>query len=311
MSPLRFLFPVALLLALPAAAAAPLAVEARDGSVVITAGKTPVAEFVYRDPKIPRPYFANLHAPGGVRVTRNHPIQPPGDPVDHEFLHPGVWLAFADVNGEDSWRNLAGIRHERFRVPPARRGDAITFATKSTLLREDGQPLCRLEQRCSIAPHPAGYLLIWEAVFHADREPVVFGDQEEMGLGVRVATPLMEKNGGVITGSTGATTARGTWGRALEWSDYAGTVGATHAGITLMPDPANFRPSWFHNRDYGLMAANPFGRKSMKQGEPSTVVVKPAENLRLRFGVLLHASPVGKKPDLAAAYRDFVATLPK
>ena len=81
--------------------------------------------------------------------------------------------------------------------------------------------------------------------------------------------------------------------------------------MALMPDPANFHPSWFHNRDYGLMAANPFGRNAMKQGELSRVEVKKGERLRLRFGILLHSAAPEKEVDLAAAYREFLGQLPK
>ena len=63
-----------------------------------------------------------------------------------------------------------------------------------------------------------------------------------------------------------------------------------------MADPANFRPSWWHNRDYGLMVANPFGRESMKQGVKSVVRVNRGETLRLRFGAVLHAA-VTEAPD--------------
>jgi len=105
-----------------------------------------------------------------------------------------------------------------------------------------------------------------------------------MGLGVRVATKITEKNGGTILTSTGAKTAKVTWGKSFEWCDYSGELDGRRVGVTLMPDPANFRPSWFHNRDYGLMVANPFGRKSMNQGETSRVVVKKGERLSLRSG---------------------------
>ena len=132
-----------------------------------------------------------------------------------------------------------------------------------------------------------------------------------MGLGIRVATPITEKNGGRIAGSTGATTAKGTWGKAFDWCDYSGVIGDRRVGVTLMPDPANFRPSWFHNRDYGLMVANPFGRKAMGQGEPSRVEVKKGERLRMRFGLLLHSAAPEKDVDLAAAYRDFLGQSPK
>jgi len=80
---------------------------------------------------------------------------------------------------------------------------------------------------------------------------------------------------------------------------------------SLMSDPANFRSSWWHNRDYGLMVANPFGRSSMKQGELSRVEVKRGGTLRLRFGLLLHAASPDQDADLAAAYRDFLSQLPK
>lgn len=300
--------------ALPAASAPTgpkLAFESRDGAVVITADGQRVGEYVYNDAKIPRPYFSNLHAPAGVQVTRRQPIQPDKDPTDHEFLHPGVWLAFADLSKQDSWRNLAAIKHERFTEKPAVRAGQLTFATESVMQKTDGTPLCRLLLRFSFSARPAGYLLIWDATFEANAQDLAFGDQEEMGLGVRVATTLMEKNGGVITASTGATTAKNTWGKSFDWCDYSGVVGGRRAGITLMPDPANFRPSWYHNRNYGLMAANPFGRKSMKQGEVSSVAVKRGEKLRLRFGLLLHSAAPEQEVDLAAAYRDFLGQLSK
>jgi hypothetical protein len=166
---------------------------------------------------------------------------PGKDPTDHDVLHPGLWLAFADVSGQDSWRNLGAIKHERFTEPPAVREGRLTFATESRLQTTNGQPLGTLLSRITLSAPPAGYLLVWEAAFAATEQDIVFGDQEEMGLGIRVATPITEKNGGLI-------------------------------------------------RDYGLMVANPFGRKSMNQGELSRVEVKQGERLRLRFGILLHSA---------------------
>lgn len=285
------------------------AFESRDGAIAISYGGQRVADYVYRDEKIPRPYFANLCAPGGTQVTRNHPPVAGRDPTDHDVLHPGVWLAFADVSGQDSWRNLAAIKHERFTAPPTVRDGRLTFTTESQMQTTDGQPLCTLLSRLTLAARPAGHLLIWDATFLATEQDIVFGDQEEMGLGVRVATPIIEKNGGLITGSTNAKTADGTWGKAFDWCDYSGVTGDRRVGVTLMPDPANFRPSWFHNRNYGLMTANPFGRKSMKQGDESRVEVKLHEKLRLRFGLLLHAAPPNGNPDIDAAYRDFLSQL--
>jgi hypothetical protein len=57
-----------------------------------------------------------------------------------------------------------------------------------------------------------------------------------------------------------------------------------------MVAPENFRPSWFHTRNYGLIVANPFGRKAMTGPEdaavaPDATVVKKGETFRLGFGV--------------------------
>jgi hypothetical protein len=76
--------------------------------------------------------------------------------------------------------------------------------------------------------------------------------------------------------------------------------------MTLFCHPSNFRPSWFHARDRGLLVANPFGRAAFHKGEPSKVVVKPGDKLQLRYGVLIHASPEDAPTDLAAAYHDYV-----
>jgi hypothetical protein len=278
--------------------------------LAITHSGQPVATYVFRDEKIPRPYLAHLHAPGGVRVTRNHPPIPGRDATDHDALHPGLWLAFGDLGGHDFWRNRAVIRHGRFVEPPVIRDGRLAFSAEDHLLAENGPEICRGETRMTFDARPSGYLLIWETTYSSDRGDFSFGDQEEMGLGVRVATPLAEKNGGLIVASTGAKTAGATWGKAFDWCDCSGVMGERRAGVTLMPDPANFRPSWFHNRDYGLMVANPFGRKAMGQGDTSRVTVKKGERLRLRFGVLLHSAPRDVPPDPAAAYRDFLDRLP-
>ena len=114
------------------------------------------------------------------------------------------------------------------------------------------------------------------------------------------------KKGGRILDAQGDRDERQVRGKAADWCDYGGVSGDRWAGATLMPDPANFRPSWFHARDYGLLVANPFGRKALTKGPESRVVVRPGEVLRLGFGVFLHSAPSASPADLRAAYRDYL-----
>jgi hypothetical protein len=273
----------------------------------ITIGGSPLAVYVFRDPTIPRPYFDHVHAPGTIPVTRNHPPIAGQDPTDHAELHPGLWLAFGDLGGADYWRNRAQVEHEGFVEPPTGAAGRGTFTVRNRYRSARGEAtVCREVCRYTILARPAGTLLIVESTFSSDQGDFAFGDQEEMGFGVRVSTPLAVKQGGRIVNSNGARDERQVRGEAADWCDYSGTIGARRAGVTLMPDPRNFRRSWFHARDYGLLVANPFGRKSLAKGPESQVVVKRGEAFRLGFGVLLHTSTTDGETDLAASYRDYL-----
>lgn len=274
--------------------------QTSDRLTITFAGK-PVAEFVFRDEKILRPYFANVHAPGGIQVTRNHPPVPGKDATDHDTMHPGLWLAFGDINGQDFWRNKGRIEHVRFIQTPRAAGDRLEFATECRLLATDGTKLGLLTNRFAAIALTNAWLLVWDATFHAPDRDLIFGDQEEMGLGARVATAITEKNGGVIIISSGLKTAKNTWGHPADWCDYSGTVDGQGLGIILMAAPCNFRPSWWHNRDYGLMVANPFGREAMKQGAKSAVTVRRGENFRLVFGTAMH-NGVGANSEMRTSW---------
>lgn len=273
-----------------------VAMAKEPGRVKISVRGEPFATYVYEDPLIPRPYFAHVQAPGGVQVTRTHPPVQGKDATDHETVHPGIWLAFGDLGGVDFWRNKGRVRHEKFLREPE--GGTFTVVNRY----ESGDRLvCRETCRVAVFARPGGTLLVIESSFLAGEEGVAFGDQEEMGLGIRVATPMAVKAGGRILNSEGGVNEKGVWGKEADWCDYSGKEG----GLLLMPDPGNFKRSWFHARDYGVLVANPFGRKAFTKGEASRVPLKPGEPFRLRFGILAHALPFDPK----GAYEDFLKVL--
>jgi hypothetical protein len=158
---------------------------------------------------------------------------------------------------------------------------------------------------------PSGYLILWDSTFSSRGSDFYFGDQEEMGLGVRVATPLAVKSGqgGRILDSEGRRNEKAIWGRRAAWCDYGGRVDDAFVGIAIMPGPDNFRPCWWHVRDYGFMVANPFGRDAFDKGESSEIKVEAGRPFRLRFGVLIHAGDREESVDLRQAYQDYLRLL--
>ena len=149
-------------------------------------------------------------------------------------------------------------------------------------------------------------MLLWDSLFSGDRE-FYFGDQEEMGLGIRVCTPVSVQRGGTILDSEGRQNEKEIWGKTADWCDYSGNVDGQPIGITVMCHPNNFRPCWMHSRDYGFLAANPFGRNAFGKGDKSKVVVEAGETLRLRYGLLLHSSVMDRR-ELSTEYTKFASS---
>lgn len=293
-------------------------VEPGEGSVTFKLNDVAVARYVYQDPTITRPYFCDLRAPSGVQVSRNHPPVRGEDRMDHPDYHPGVWLAFGDINRSDSWRLKTKVRHIRFVQKPTPIDEGLEFATSDEYFDRDGAFLCLTRTRHAITETPDGVLLTYDVTFLGDRE-FVFGDQEEMGLGIRLATPLRVEVGGPNPAppGTGEIAAdgerRGTadiWGLPARWLDYRGQIDETPAGMAIFCHPKNFRATRMHARDYGFVCANPFALKAFDAGESSSVHVRPGESLRLRYGVLLHSGVALSDAQLEAAYESYTQQTP-
>lgn len=289
----------------PAASAAGPAWERGERSLTLKRDGIAVLTYVFRDAEVPRPYFGPLRTSDGLQVTRNYPPLEGQDPTDHGTYHPGLWLAFGELSGHDFWRNRARVAHERFAAEPRVSGDRAGFGVRNRYETMDGKLLGTETATYSIRPRKnVGWLLSWDTTFRAEA-PLVFGDQEEMGLGIRVATPLTVKNGGQILNSGGRKNEKEVWGQTADWCAYSGTLQRRHAGVVLMSHPENFRRPWFHARDYGLLVINAFGRNAFTRGERSAITVRPGESLRLRYGVLVFSAPVEAPVDFAAAYADY------
>ena len=61
-------------------------------------------------------------------------------------------------------------------------------------------------------------------------------------------------------------------------------------GIAILNHPASFHfPTRWHVRDYGLFAANPFGRKEFPGGGEGGYTLASGKELPLRYRMILHS----------------------
>ncbi len=292
------------------AANAPLvAFEEQSTGLQITIDGKPFASYHKPSEEIPRPYFANVITPSGIQVTRNHPPIEGKDSMDHDTYHPGIWLTFAGINGNDYWRLKKRVAFDRYigRIKGGRGTGSFTVSNYFLDSKDSsGNRIAQEISEYTIVVRDGYTLLISKSDIFSSQSDIVIGDDQEYGLGIRVQTAIEERNGGQILNAEGRIGEEGTYGRSTPWCDYSGAMDGAVIGMTVMTDPLNFRPSWFHTRDYGLIAANPFGREKVAGGTESAVVVKKGEKLRLGFGLAIYSATEESEIDREAMYQDYL-----
>ena len=308
---MKLVIAMVLMLSCVTASEAEITFQQETGQIQIFANGQPFAVYVYEDDEILRPYFCDVKAPNGIQVTRTNPPDPEVDKNndDHATFHPGIWLAFGGLGGADFWRNKARVRHVRFEHAPE---DGITgkFTVVNAYETAGDTPKMLCEEICeyTITATNEDRWITARSQFSTTEECIAFGDQEEMGLGVRMATPLTVKHGsGTIQNSAGGINEDGTWGKQADWCGYSGVIDGQCVGIMLMSSPDNFRPCWFHTRDYGLMVANPFGKKAMtapndRSVPPDATPLSTKDAFTLEFAVCVFNFPSPKETDYTSKY---------
>ena len=260
-----------------------------------------------------RPYFYPLLGPGGVAMTRSYPMlkDVAGESRDHPH-HRSLYVAFGEVNGVNVWAEgseggVGRIVHRGW--------DGLVDGPAGADLREslqwvDAQDFPLLDERRHVAVYRTSSvrLLDVEIVLTPSRFGVLFGDTKEGGpLALRINSALEGKHGGLIENAYGGRREAETWGKRSPWVDYSGALDGSVVGVAIMDHPTSFRhPTYWHVRDYGLFAANPFGISAFT-GDPAQrgeVVLIPGQTLTFRYRVCLHRGDAAAG-EVAEHYHDF------
>jgi len=124
----------------------------------------------------------------------------------------------------------------------------------------------------------------------ANSGELTIGDEEEAAWAIRMI-PTLRLRGkvaqGKIVNSEGARDGE-VWGKRAAWVDYYGPDRAGNpVGIAILDHPENLRhPTWWHARDYGLLAANPFGEGKFEKKadrDAGRYVIPTGEALTFRY----------------------------
>ena len=276
-------------------------------------GEQRIATYLKEHPRLTRRALVNVMTPDGIQVTRSFPPRKPAD-IDpgykgedgmiHPVMHPGIWLSYGDVDGNDYWRLQSKVVFDGFVEPLAGNKTSGGFAVRNHFIDKDGKRVvCHEITRYRFDRVPEGLRLRIDAEYMSADHEFSFGDQEESGLAVRVASPIRVQGGnGMILNNRGERNGAEVWGKQAEWFDYFGTIDGRQVGIMIVPDPNNPRPSWLHARDYGVVVTNPFPKQPQERREPYIrTQVNRGQTFTLSYAVLIHDLPADKPLNHEAA----------
>jgi hypothetical protein len=268
-----------------------------DNSVDVAVGGRPFTSF-YFGAAAPKPYLHPLLTADGVRLTRLYPMEAT-DPNTHDHPHHrGLWFAHGDVNGIDFWASEPEQRVGKQGLIVLKKivqaQDGAKSGTLHVLLEwQDpaGKPMVTEDRRMTFSGDDKVRAIDFDITLSVPSK-TVFGDTKEGLFAIRLRDEITEEKGtGLMTNAQGKTGMKQIWGGRSEWVDYAGTVEGHKVGIAIFDHPGNPNfPTWWHARDYGLFASNPFGERDFSgdKSKNGSVTVEAGKSLRFRFRVLIH-----------------------
>lgn len=266
--------------------------EAENKVTVEINGKL-FTEYFYKDAK--RPYFYPVIGPTGVTVTRNWPMKE-GANEEHDHPHQrSLWYAHGSINGIDFWTDgekNGNTVHDKFLKIESGK-DVGIIQLQNKYVSADGKLICTDTRTYRFYNIPDAKMMDFEITFHASEGQVIFGDTKEGSMAIRLAPTLRLKGvvgQGHIINSEGLKD-NDTWGKRAAWCDYYGPLEGNVVGIAIFDHPENPKhPTWWHVRDYGLFAANPFGVSDFERKPKGTgnITIPANENLTFKYRFYFH-----------------------
>ncbi len=276
-----------------------------------------------------RPYLFPVIGPTGGGMTRHWPLA--DDIATEEKDHPhhkGLWFGYHSVNGASFWGDstaggakLGQMVHDRFLELKSGADEGVIRARNNWVLDENGETICNDVRTLRFSKTDRGRMLDFDITITAGAKEVVFGDEKDGIMAIRVASTMRVEKGetegkkkalpgdGHIVTSAGKMDGE-AWGTRADWCDYSGPVEGKTVGVAIFDHPSNLRhPTWWHARMYGLFSANPFGQshfEKLADKEAGAFKLEPGQSVTLRYRFYFHEGDAAQA-DVAGAYRAYTA----
>ena len=284
-----------------------IALERVESGVEVRAGGELFTTFRFVEEGGKKPSLYPLLAPGGIKVTRDFPFEKgEGEEYDHPH-HRSLWFAHGDVNGHSFWHGVK-TRIVLEGEPKLELGEgSATVETTFRWVGGDGEAVATEERETTFRAEAERRFVDFAITVKPLDEPLVFGDTKEGTFGLRLA-PELRVGGKVAKGSALNSVGvrdRDCWGKRARWITYWGPIDGKEVGVAILDHPTNHaHPTWWHARDYGLVAANPFGVHDFEKKPAHTgdLTVPVGKERTFRYRVVLYRG-VAEAKAIEAAWK--------
>ncbi|MDE3165130.1 MAG: PmoA family protein [Acidobacteriota bacterium] len=283
-----------LILAAAAAVSAPAQVRYAPDTHTVTIGGKPFTTFHYGE-DANKPFLAPVRSASGKIITRGFPMENiPGESRDH-LHHRGLWFSYDDVNGVKFWENDPSYTKPHIGKIVVQeshwKGGGATGTLSATMHWNDpkGQTLLVETRDMVFYDQPSLRTIDFHITLTA-AVPVTLGDTKEGAFAIRLVEPFTERKGARIVNAEGLVSMKNVWGKRSAWVDYEATVDGEPLGVAMFDHPSNPRyPTYWHARDYGLFALDPFGRAAFDPSqEESQWKLAQGDKISFLWRVVVH-----------------------
>jgi hypothetical protein len=238
-----------------------------------------------------KPFVAPIYSASGKIVTRRFPMQEvAGESHDH-LHHRGLWFSYDDVNGVKFWENDPSYTKPNIGkiVVTGSSWKGATLSATMDWRAPDGKTLLVESRNMTFSGDKDLRTIDFEITLTAAQD-VTLGDTKEGAFAIRLDDHFTERKGAKIVDADGRTGMVNVWGKRSNWVDYSADLDGEKLGVAMFDHPQNPRhPTYWHARDYGLFALNPFGRNAFDpNAEESQWKLPKGQKLTFRWRVVVH-----------------------
>ena len=289
-----------------AAAAAPgeVTIEKHDDRYTVNIDGQLFTQYIFKG--YDKPILYPIIGPHGIPMTRNYPMKEgvEGEAKDHPH-HKSLWFSHGNVNGVDFWAEKGKI------VSPAApthdpEGEPLHIGGREFLRDGEGQFVAHQQTWLRFGKIGTSRIIdVRVGMWGADA--LIFGDTKEGTMAIRTRPELEIRNGAKAVNSEGVT-GKEIWGKRAKWVDYSSVVDGKTVGVAIFDHPSNPRhPTWWHARDYGLIAANPFGIHDFEKGQPKgagDLKIAAGKSVTFRYRFVFHEGDA-EQAGIAKMYEEY------